>query len=576
MRQLAFLFALSVLSHVGCTRDCLLDDYRLVDQLPPSGGFPPTSSSVGGGGGSGGEGGGDVCTEVTGAVYVASAVAAGENGAAPCVQTASAEGGVELMAFDPGDGACLAHARILQRDNALVAAPLRVSFEAGDLFYVAGSYIIGSLELPAACSDNAMLSIATEVGASVTHFVARIRQNGLGMCTEWVRRLWSADAVAAAIHDVHRDGSGGVVLSGSLDGGAFEIEDGSATTPAQGQAFVARFDADGSLVDIDVRGDAAFDAAYGATDVDGDLLITGTLRHEAPACHGCNGASEVSDPAGDCPSGTGGASGLPDSQNAWLWSRYAADVNCASFHSYGADGLGTDDAQVGHHIAARRSATGCASYWTGISGKQGWRFDAADPASGLDDIGGVNADGFLFALGGDECGADGQHLANIRLSAPLPGLATWGNRVAAHQCEEAVTLTAFVAGGAAVLDVHRCQEGSCSETNVPLPASARQLVVGKLGADLVPAWWGALGPVTEDFFLIDNGAGGQVRDNLALDGRDHAFVSFTTSDALAVSNLDTTSCSALDGAAAGDFVMALEPNGVGAAARCVWAHRLGP
>ena len=424
-------------------------------------------------------------------------------------------------------------------------------------------------------------------------FVTRLSKNGISMCTDWVRRIWSTEIGARADLLDMEDNGPAVVLAGGFGGAAFTVENGATTSDVDANGFILEFGSDGSLSDQDTFGVVPGDVVHGVARFVGGYIVTGALRHETPSCNGCNGDTHVSDPALQCSvggprgmggmggtlgtggmGGSGGAATGPDSNNAALWTRDEGDVNCANFNSYGADTSGAADAQSGRHAATQVRNGACITYWTGVSGSSAWPYLQSDPTTSLADAGDMTADGFLWRLvgpGSGDCGVLGEHRFNARLTPEAPGTAAWGKRVEPRICDEGGVLqTGFVNGAATTLLSRRCDDsGDCDLDLANLPGSAQQMFIADYRPTLELRWSAAFGPVE-----------GTILDDLSVDTRDFSYTMFTTTGSLQLANINANAAASCDelaeGAPAGTFVVALDRDGQGTRANCLWAQRLGP
>ena len=569
------LFALIAFSCVAGCQSCFrLDEFRLV---------PATPGVSGGGGATTGPGGGgfggvpEACDDPpTGSVFVAAPVAAGESRALPCETMVSTNGGIDIMALDPSDGTCNAHARIEAQTGAIIDAAPRLLHTANDRFHVAARYRDGDVTLPDDCTGAAVV-VAAEPSASDGLFIASLQRSGTSLCTEWVRRGWTTDVATFAVHDLDGDAER-VAVGGSFGGANVQLEDGTGTIQAQGAAFMAAYDSDGTLISIDTFGSTSEDAVHGVRLIAEATLVTGTLRDEDPGCHGCSGTSHVVDAADNCSGtggaggaggsggagGAGGAGGLADSQNAWLWSRLDDDTSCARLASHGADTDGSSDAQAGYHVGIRQGAD-CTTYWTGLAGSNAWRWDIDAAETELFDAASTTADGFLITAQGSSCGVDASYRSSVRMIPGPGGTAAWGSRVEALVCTPGALSAMVVMGNSTSLELARCDAaGTCNQdVELALPGAARQLVVASLDDQGSPRWHGALGPVDISTMVTDDA--------------DRAHIIFTTTQTMQLQNMDVSACSDIaQGAAAGTYVMTLAAGGDGDRAACTWAARLGP
>jgi hypothetical protein len=565
----------------GCQRSCLgLDEYRLVGSdfvLPSS-----TASGTGGAGGSAGE----PCDGVpSGNALVAVPVAPGQSLGLPCQAPAAERTAIDVVALDVADGVCVAHARVEALAGTTLVPMARLGPGSLDRMALAAGFRGGAVALPSHCASESAVVVAEEPGAVDGLFVAVLRRVGLAFCTDWARRIWTTTPGASLlVTDLDADADR-VALAGSFGGATVQIDAGAGTTTRKGFAFVAEYDGSGTLERVDTLGTVATDTALGVSLFAGGALVTGTLRHEDPACQGCAGESHVSDPAGACDGGGGGggaggggaggggggggASPKPDTQNAWLWSRLTGDAGCRRFATYGADGGPARDAQIGYHASAR-FASSCVTYWTGSAGRSAWAWSSADPKTKLAATAGDTVDGFLFATEGATCGVGATYAWSDRLIAK-GGDVAWGSRAVALGCgDPSVVAAVQVSGAPTALGVERCSfDGQCEARSLGLAVSSTQLVVLRLERDGDPVWYAALG-------VDPAGALGAPRAALGRDEDDGLYVLFTTTGPLDFGNIDARACRELArGAKAGTFVVALDPSG-SFGATCRWARRLGP
>jgi len=272
---------------------------------------------------------------------------------------------------------------------------------------------------------------------------------------------------------------------------------------------------------------------------------------------------------------------LPESQNAWLWSRLGGDVNCARFDLFGSDRNGSDDAQIGYHSAIHTTGTSCTTYWTGLAGRDAWRWNGTAPETTLPNDPGLDSGGFLFVAQGGPCGSGSSYVASVRFIPSASGAAAWGNRVDALSCEPGVLSTIFVSGPSSPsLGVARCDSGgNCDASpSLDLPGGSSQMVLVNFDINGVARWHGAFAPLDADGFIIEGTAtAGVVRDNLSADLGDRAHIVFTTTGPLETQNVNVDNCNVLSqGAVAGTFVVSFSREGAGDRAECAWAIRLGP
>jgi hypothetical protein len=250
--------------------------------------------------------------------------------------------------------------------------------------------------------------------------------------------------------------------------------------------------------------------------------------------------------------------------------------------TFGSDRLGADDSQIGHGVGEDPDPSSCSSYWTGLSGRDPWRFDASAPSTGLFDTGGASLDGFLARF--DGCGVADGYSWSLRMTPTQADAVVWGERAAALHCKDGVVTTTVVKGApGGSIDWHMCSVGGdceATESAVALSGdSAQHLVITELHGDGSLAWHGVFGPVGLD---ADAGAGtfaGRSHSDMAKDTGDGSYVVLTTTGPLSVRNVEPfAGCSEVlaPGAPAGTFMFHLQRGGFGEKAFCEWALRLGP
>lgn len=595
---------------VGCESCLDLDDYQLV---PPGFVVGGGGSSTGTGTGTAGSGGEpvDPCESenVGGSLLVTLPVEPGGS-ARPCAVAPSSAGGIRVYALDPVDGECIAYGRIERLSGAETDAALRMHYRSDANAYVAGTFRGGGLEFPRRCSDNTVLELDLPAGAVEAIFVAQLRISGSTMCTQWIRTAGAPTGNSLSVSEVEADETGTVAIGGNLGGSLTSFDTGTTTNDVQGTAFYAHYRSDGTLDELVVFDGGTFDDVKGMHTTGGQWLITGTLQQENPDCHGCTGTSNVIDGAGDCAGGSGGAGGgaagsggstggaggaggavggggagpTGDTHNAFLWQRTSAGAACSPFDTYGSDRLASSDAQAGYDVSLLATSTACATYWTGMAGRDAWRFDATDPGTALFDAGGVSMDGFVMRLDGTsstDCGPGTEHAWNVRLS-PTPGSAVlWGNRIDARACSSGAIMTAFVNGAAqGRIALQRCnQNGTCDSSgpDIQLVNEESQLVIVGLRGDGGLAWHGVMGPTSATTVTLGGVVMGEQSDNFALDTRDDIVMALTTTGPLTSSNVETTYCPDMDEfEQPGTFLMRLGRDGDGGQAFCGWTLRVGP
>ncbi len=593
----------------GCESCLDLDDYRLVDHYDVgTGGSSSTSSTSSGTGG----GSSQLCPEgepISGTLHVSLPVAPGGSGDPndPCQATTSTDGGIDVYAFDPAEGSCVAHGRITRADGASLDSTVRIHHTEGTTAFVVGTFRDGSLELPNSCTDSSAVTLQEPDGATDTLFVAQLIHTGSTFCTSWTRTAHTQASVTLQVNTIEAAASDGVAIGGSLGGAMAQFDTGGALIDVTGGAFVAQYSADGSLVLEGIRSfeGSADDAVMGLERFASHWLVTGALRVETPSCHGCTGTTQVIDPVNGCvgaggsggsgggSGGSGGSSGgaggsaVGDALNALLWSKPSGDVSCADFATYGSDSSGSADAQVGYGVGVLSGGGQCTTYWTGLAGRAAWPFDSGDPNTALDDVGAASADGFVMRLDGLDgltCGVGAQQAWSVR-STPSDGSAIlWGNRVATNACSEGATATALFNGAAdSTVELNRCvASGTCAphELDLDLADVASQLLVTGFSPSGALDWYAAFGPVAAAAFDAGGAPVGVARDNLTLDNRGNAYLAFATTGPLATQNVSLSDLCLgfqLD-ALAGVYVTAFEQGGSTGTdnAACSWAHRIAP
>jgi hypothetical protein len=607
MRRVAtILFGLLVVvGSVGCESCLDLDKVELVPAGSLGGSGGTQTGTATGTGGTGGQPP-DPCEEVEGHVFVTVPVLPGGN-ARPCSAPSPASAGIRIYAYQPISGGCEAYATVSQLGSAEITGALRTSFRSDDTTYVVGTFRGGSIELPRSCDDPGAFELDLPSGAAEAIFVAQLRINGSVLCTEWVRTAGADTEGLLSVSAVESDGTGAVAIGGSLGGALTTFDDGVSTTDAQGTAFFAHYRGDGSLDELVAFDGGALDDVKGIDRFGGGWLLTGSLEREDPSCHGCSGTSHVQNAVGDCPAaggggvggagvggagggaagaggGAGGSSPGIERHNAWLWRWTSTGPTCEPFDTYGSDRLTGTDAQAGFDVAAQTGASTCSTYWTGLAGRDVWRFDAAEPNSALYDAGGVSLDGFLMRLNSEDtlsCGPGASQEWSLRLTPTPSSAVAWGNRVHARACASGAFLTAFVTGGAqGSVALQRCAEtGSCNSAAADvqlLNALSQMMVMGLDGAGSL-SWYAVLGPVQESTVTFGGGVMGEIADNLAVDNTDHIVMAVTTSGPLTTSNIEDTACPDLaDYDEAGTYLIRLGRDGSSGQAYCGWTAQLTP
>lgn len=592
------------LGAAGC-RGCLdIDEYTLVPGPPPDAGTGGASSS------SSGTGGDDACQAPAGAlgtILVASVVGADEAAAQDlCNLPPTPLGSVDLLAVEPGGGTCVARGSIAPIDVAAVAMRPQVMHRLDDRMVVSGGFS-GALLLPVACAGGPNVIVQTP-DASRRAFIAALRVSGTGFCTLWASTLWTdSTAYDFGFMRAHMGDDGEVVAAGALGPGTAFFE-GGAAEGVRGGPFVARWKPDGALAAppigelaaVHVLDDVPYAVAAGLGRLDGDWWATGKLLHESPACHGCPGSSRVLDGVGACAlpgaggaggaggaagaGGSGGAGGgggaratggaggaVEDWLNAFLWRPGAVADSCSELQTYGAD-RGATDTQTGFDVAS--ASNGCGRYWGGSAGRSAWPLgDGADTT--LFDAGGATADAFLARQGATAaCPGGGApwsvRFVNADLDLDYP-IAV--ERVSPKRCTPGVT-SAMRAPGSTALTAVRCLGGTC-DAPVPVPLAPapgyRQLALLGARDDGALDWSLAVGPLAIFGGPLEQGA-----FDMATDGRDWIYVTFTSNGPLSMAGLSQFGCEPLaEGAGPGRWLVALQPQGFQGEAVCAWAQRFG-
>lgn len=514
----------------GCQGCLNLEEYTLVS----TGGFA-------GSGGSTGTGGAPGCG-LPGALYVTSAQPAslkqGDAGD-PCAIPEDVDAGVELRAFDPEQRACLARARIVASPGTLLESPPRIHFDEGTSVHVAAIYREGALTMPASCTTGDKLVIEEDPSAEESLLVASLQRVGETFCTAWARRVFTTDVSAAKrlrVHSIRTDDAGQVAVVGSLGGAMVRFEDETASKDVTGRGFFARYSQDGGLGEVvALNGPDAADAVMDALPSGGRWLLTGAVQYEQPACHGCSGTVNVTQPAASsCPGagGTGGTGGAgaggtgtggmtstggsgaggmagaggastggtggvgtggtgaggtggagagggmpaPDSRNAFLWP-IEGSQECTLFQTFGSDRLGLQDSQAGFGMSVVPSSAGCSMVWAGLAGRDAWRLKADSLGTALFDAGGASMDGFVARSEGPNalCNSAPGPVWNVRVTPLAVGAAAVTERASVARCSFGeVTASALVrspAGGNVAL--YRCEtEGGCDTDASLVPLPA--------------------------------------------------------------------------------------------------------
>lgn len=562
----------------GCDGCIQLEDYTLV---PAGEGGSGTSSSSGAGGGS-------VCGE-SGATVVVTLPATTEV-FDDC--TAGSGDGFDVLALDTNRGRCLARQRILLASGSLPDVPPRVSVTFDDTAVIAGTLQGSTLELPNDCSTGAGVPVAADDGAVDAVWVAWLRRDADVLCTERVR-VGSTEASGRLRVTSLRRTNGQTVVAGYLDaGGTLRLDDDSVAAP--GGAFALRFSSQGALQPSPSFEGTGDDRFLGVGAIGTTSLVSGSLRYEDPSCHGCTGISEVANPADACPMGGGGAGGTggamgqggaggsaTDTHNAALLA-WPPGETCGRLGTHGRDGL-LDDAQLGAHADGVQDDAGCRGAFVGSAGRSAWPFARLDDTTSLFDASGPGSDAFIFGTQGSttlDCVSGTGFDFSLRATPSIAGATAWGQRVVAARCRAQALASLFVvdaAGGR--LDIHRCADGSCAEAdaNISLASGADgQLVL--LSADRSEVkWHGVLAPVVPPQTILDGRVLSDGGDHLAADGNDRLFAIFTTTGPLQRSNFEDGFCDDLpQGAPAGTWLLALDPDGFSDRAMCRWAIFLGP
>jgi hypothetical protein len=570
----------------GC-RGCLdIDDYTLVPGPPPDAGTGGASSSSG-------TGGTDACQapgDARGTVMMASVVGAGESPADGCALAGAQEGDIDLLALDPGSGSCLARGRIYALAGGSVAARPQVMHRLDDRMVV-GAGFAGSAVLPGACGGPATtLTVEAPAEATQAMFVASLQATGGGFCTLWASTAWTSEPGSDfGIARVRMDEQGVVAAVGGLGAGTVFFE-GGPVEGLRGGPFFARWKADGALsappagelVTLRALADGPGATATGVGQRDGQWWATGTLQHESPSCHGCQGTSHVMDAAGSCPApgsggaggagGTGGAGGSggngggpatggaggagADARNAFLWRPSERDGECGALETFGADGDPLDS-QIGFDLAPANA--GCGTYWGGVAGRSVWRLVGDRPETALYESGGMAVDGFLARLGASSACAGGEAPWSLRLVPSELDAQAVAERITGKRCT-AGAVAAVTAPGTGSLAAVRCSgsDGSCeAPASIPLASGTpQQLALLATRDDGTLDWSVAFGPLAE--------AAG-------------ATPAAPADGSLRMVGITDFGCEPLvDGAGAGRWMVALQPQGFGGEAICAWARRFGP
>ena len=149
-------------------------------------------------------------------------------------------------------------------------------------------------------------------------------------------------------------------------------------------------------------------------------------------------------------------------------------------------------------------------------------------------------------------------------------------RVTGNRCS-AGAVAALSAPGGGNLAAVRCtgDDGSCEvPTSLPLANdTAQQVLVLATRDDGSVDWSAAFGPLAE---VAGAALAGRAYD-LSADGRDWLYLTFVTDGTLRSAGISDFGCEPLiDGAGAGRWLVALQPQGFGGEAICAWAQRFGP
>lgn len=618
MRRVAtLLFALLVVvGSVGCESCLDLDKVELV----PAGSLGGTGGTeTGTPTGTGGTGGQppDPCEQAEGYLFATVPVAPGGT-ARPCSAPPSSSGGMRIYAYDPALGTCEAYGTISRLGSAELKGAVHLSHRTDDSTYAAGVFRNGSIELPRNCDNTGALEVDLPAGSLEAIFVAQLQVTGSSLCTEWVRTAGADSEGVLTVSAVETDDAGAVAIGGTLNGALTSFDDGTGTTDAQGTAFFARYRGDGSLDELVAFDGGALDDVKGLDAHGSGWLVTGTLQSENPTCHGCTGTSNVENAADECggTAGAGGAGGgatggggagtgggatggagtgggaaggagggsATDTHNAWLWRWTSTGATCTPFDTYGSDRLPNTDAQAGFDVSALPASTSCTTYWTGLAGRDVWRFDQDDANTALYDAGGASLDGFIMRLNSDNqlsCGPGAAQEWSIRLTPTPSSAVVWGNRISARACSSGAIVTAFVTGGSqGSVALQRCQQtGTCNSAgaDVQLISEPSQLLVMGLDGGGSVAWHGVLGPVQASTITFGGAVMGQQHDNLALDNTDDIVLAVTTSGPLTMSNVHDTYCPDLaDYDEAGTYLIRLGKDGDNGQAYCGWSAQIAP
>ncbi len=582
MKRFTWLMLGTAVVASGCDGCIRLEDYTLVPASDGGASGTSTGTST-----STGVGGQDVCGETGAAVMVA--LPATTEAFDDC--TAGAGDGFDVLAFETTRGRCLARQRIALTSGPLPDMPPRVSVAFDDTTVIAGTLQGSTLELPNDCSSGAGIPVAA-AGAVDAAWVAWLRLDADGLCTERVRVV-STDATGRLRVTGLRRTHGQTVVAGYLDGGgALRLDD--ATVSAPGGAFALRFSAQGALEPSPSFEGTGDDRFLGVGAIGTTSLVSGSLRYEDPGCHGCTGVSDVANPADACPMGTGGSGGTGgmmgqggtggstnDAHNAALLA-WPPGETCGRLGTHGRDGV-LDDAQLGVHANGVQNLGECRGAFVGGAGRSTWPLDRLDDTTSLFDAGGPGSDAFIFGTRGSstlDCVSGMGFDFSLRATPSIVDATAWGHRVVAARCRPQALASIFAvdaAGGR--LDIHRCADGSCSEADASIPLASGadgQLVL--LGADRDRvSWHGVLAPVAIPQTTLDGRVVGDGGDHLSADGRDRLYAIFTTTGPLQRVNFEDGFCEDLpQGAPAGTWLLALDPDGFSDRAMCRWAVFLRP
>jgi collagen type VII alpha len=623
--SIALLSALLALPLGGCEGCLDLEEYSLVrsDGSSSGGSSGSSGSSTGGSGATGGSTDSCGVAGFAGAVYAVFAASAPGPADGACAPEAGTGPGVELVALDPADGACIARTRIVAGAQTRFEASPRVEHALDDVVVVAGTFRDGPLDFPPECGSGSAQVLEPATGARDSLFVARLRREDTAFCTDWTRRAGTEETRASAlrVHDVRAGDDGSVAVAGGLGGALVRFDEVGGTRAVTGGAFVAVWSMTGTLRTVTALAsrDAADDRAFSVDHRGSSWLASGSALIEDPACHACAGSSYVTERANVCAvdgaggaagadaagggagvpidaaidvddasggsagsGGVAGSSGAPgfdasssDTLNAFI--AVTDSGGCARFESFGSD-RDASDVQAAFDIS--HSTRSCGAYVTGLAGVGAWPLDAVDGGSAMAPGDDAVADGFLARFAGGQtvgCGAGGPSFA-LRFSSPG---GTIGERVAAARCSEEATALAFVRGAAGqTLELELCRPGAgcdAQATTATLGQQAiDQLAVLGVGADGALAWHAAFGPVALEATTPGDPFGARARADLTLDQRDNVYLLLETRDALQSHNLETSECEELAdaGAASGIVLISLLRGGTTAQGQCHWARRL--